>query len=145
MTEEVWTDAACTTTLGRSVPRTASTCSLSKRSQACATKAAGRAKITARAADAVASHERRSRFRPAITTRTGCAALAAMSNRMRAANAPVPNTTMVGGFMTLAGRLGRGFLTRRKPLIRYVDDQSMAIGGPLISARPVPLGGATDG
>src|SRR5215218_2710126 len=101
MTDEVWTDAACTTTLGRSVARTASTWSASRRSHVCATKAAGRAKITARAADAVASHASRSRFRPAITTRTGCAAVAAMSKTIRAANAPVPNTTIVCGLMTL--------------------------------------------
>jgi hypothetical protein len=37
------------------------------------------------------------------------------------------------------------FLTRRTPLIGYVDDHSMAIGGSLVSARPALLGGTADG
>src|SRR5215207_2778546 len=145
MTAEVWTDAACTTTLGRSVPRTASTWSSSRRSQACPTKVAGRAKITARAADAVASHASRSRFRPAITTRTGSRRGRRKVEDDTGGERPGPEHHNRLRTHDAPCRIGRAFLTRRTPLIGYVDDHSMAIGGSLISPRPAPPGGAADG
>lgn len=97
----VWMEAAYTTTLGRTLRSSSAGAFGCSRLADRVAKRAREPKMAALAFAAVRNQSSRVRFRPAITTWTGVVALAARSNAIRAANAPVPKSKILAGTVAI--------------------------------------------